>query len=195
MEPKKLDGKWLENIRSCVCIPYGEYVERHGRMLSELTACAQRSPVYRGRIFEIDGIDKLNELPLTFWRDIYASYEAHGVEGTLLQKPYTYWQTSGYTGEPKRFYFSKGDVDAYARAIVASVHLMGVRPWHRIWAFGGGYPVLSGNIMDITSEAMSNEDYITTPVNNDGDLIKPSGKLRGATVSTSWQARRCFICS
>jgi phenylacetate-coenzyme A ligase PaaK-like adenylate-forming protein len=179
MGQKKLDAGWLENIRSFICIPYDEYAGLQGRMLSEITADAQRSPVYKGRIFDVDGIEELNELPLTFWRDICASYDSHGIEGSLLQKPHTYWQTSGYTGEPKRFYFSRGDVDFYADSIVASVHLMGVRPWHSVWAFGGGYPMLSGNIMDITSGRMGIEDYVTTPVNNDGDLVKALREISG----------------
>jgi phenylacetate-coenzyme A ligase PaaK-like adenylate-forming protein len=154
MGQKRLDAKWLENIRSSICMPYDEYVGLHGVMLSKLTADAQRSPIYGGRVINVDSIERLNELPLTFWRDISAFYDSVGVEGTLLQKPHTYWQTSGYTGEPKRFYFSRGDVGLYASSIVASVHLMGVRPWHSVWAFGGGYPMLSGNIMDITSESM-----------------------------------------
>ncbi len=171
MGQKKLDGKWLDNIRSSLCNSSDEYIRLHGRMLSELTANARRSPVYEGRIIEIDTVERLNELPLTFWHDFRASYDSRGVEGSLLQRPHTYWQTSGYTGMPKRFYFSRGDVDHYADSIAAAVHLMGVRPWHAIWAFGGGYPMLSGNIMDITSEKIGLDDYVTTPVNNDGDLV------------------------
>jgi hypothetical protein len=65
------------------------------------------------------------------------------------------------SGDPEQEYF-----------VSAVGYLMGVRPWHGVWAFGGGYPMLSGNIMDITSEKMGLEGYTTTPVNNDGDLIK-----------------------
>jgi phenylacetate-coenzyme A ligase PaaK-like adenylate-forming protein len=172
MGQKKLDARWLENVRSFFYTPYDEYVGYHGKMLQEITSRAPASPIYEGRISNVDSPDRLNELPLTCWRDICASYESHGVEGSLLREPCTYWQTSGYTGEPKRFYYSKADVDRYARSIAASVHIMGVRPWHSGWAFGGGYPMLSGNIMDITSEKMGMEDYVTTPVNNDGDLAE-----------------------
>ena len=63
---------------------------------------------------KIENLEDLLTLPLTFYDDIYLAIQNFGHQ-TFVEYPVKCWQTSGYTGEPKKFYFSKNDVDEIAK--------------------------------------------------------------------------------
>ncbi len=73
----------------------------------------------------------------------YGAIKQHGLKGALLAKPALHWQTSGYTGEPKRFYYSAADVDHLTSTFAVIGYAIGVRPWTPYWNFGARDPLLS----------------------------------------------------
>ncbi|MEM2614780.1 MAG: hypothetical protein QXO15_11265 [Nitrososphaerota archaeon] len=50
--------------------PYSEIMEQQSKMLCEITEKAQKTPVYKERVKIINDVERINELPLTFYDDI-----------------------------------------------------------------------------------------------------------------------------
>ncbi len=121
--------------------------------------------------FTISGISELRELPLLFYDRVYGSIKQHGLEKTLLAKPPLFWQTSGYTGEPKRFYYSAADVEHLTSTFAVIGYAMGVRPWTPYWNFGARDPLLSNRLFEIGAEKLKIEKYLSTPPAGQADFF------------------------
>lgn len=150
---------------------YPDYITYHNSLIQDMTEKAQASPIYAGRIHKISCMDQLSELPLMFYDQVFNSIKQHGLEKTLLAKHAIYWQTSGYTGEPKRFYYSAADVEHLTMAFAIIGYAMGVRPWTPYWNFGARDPLLSNRLFEIGAEKLKIEKYLSTPLAGQADFF------------------------
>lgn len=173
----RTDYRLFEQAKSFFEKPMTTFLEEHDRKVSLLTADALRSPVYNGRIKQLNSIEELNSAPLTSWDTISSCIDARGIDNVLLKKPVIFWETSGYTGNSKRFYYDDTDLEWITRSIISSSYVLGMRPWNSGWSFGGGYPLLSGNIIEMSLDRACCKEFLSTPVNNDGDFIKALKKV------------------
>jgi phenylacetate-coenzyme A ligase PaaK-like adenylate-forming protein len=162
----------IQDTRSFFGLTYQQHKTRHAALLQHITETAPHSPIYSGRLHPVAAMEDLSSLPLTFYESIAQVIDEVGTERAFLTPHTTCWQTSGYTGEPKRMYFGTGDVERCTQAIGCTCLALGVRPWHSAWSFGAAFPLLSGSIIDMLAESMDATDYFSTPVNNDRDFIK-----------------------
>jgi len=151
---------------------YPQYKEYHDSLIREMTERAQASPIYAGRVSKISGIGELNELPLLFYDRIFGAIKQQGLDAVLLAKPAQYWQTSGYTGEPKRFYYSTADVDHLTSTFAVLGYAMGVRPWTPYWNFGARDPLLSNKLFEVGAEKLKIEKYLSTPLGSQADFFE-----------------------
>jgi phenylacetate-coenzyme A ligase PaaK-like adenylate-forming protein len=180
---RSLAPERIAECRSFLQVSYDEHRRRHGTLLKQITEVVPRSPVYAGRIQHVDSLDALSSLPLTPYERIARVTEEQGPARALLAPYASYWETSGYTGRPKRMYYSADDIKRTERAIGIAAILIGVRPWHTGWSFGAAYPLLSGSIVDMIAGFCGITDYVSTPVNNERDFVKAMRRIsRCATV-------------
>ncbi|MEM2940251.1 MAG: hypothetical protein QW304_01675 [Thermoproteota archaeon] len=166
-----MESKMVEDIKNLLCKTPEEFKAHHDQMLSEITEVSQKSPVYQGRVKKINSLEELNALPLTPYDVIYDCIKRFGLEKVLLAKPVKYWQTSGYTGEPKKFYYGQKDLDEIVSTFAMFGYILGIRPWFSGWNFGGRDPLLSASLIDMCAEKMQIEDYLSTPLGSENDFF------------------------
>jgi phenylacetate-coenzyme A ligase PaaK-like adenylate-forming protein len=172
MAPHALRPQLVQDTRSFFGLTYQQHQARHAALLRRITGVAPLSPVYTGRLHPVAELEDLSSLPLTSYENIAQVIDDVGAEQAFLVPYATYWQTSGYTGRPKRMYFSAGDIERCTHAIGCALLAVGVRPWHSAWSFGAALPLLSGSIIDMMATSLGIQDYVSTPVNQDRDFIK-----------------------
>ncbi len=169
---KELEARMCRSIRQSLCVPYEVTAADHGRRLKEITEHAQKSAFYKGRIRTIASLEELNTLPVVFSNKVSESIRANGLDRVLITKYAKYWQTSGYTGEPKRFYYSEGDITWITKNFTMLGYLLGIRPWMTGWNFGGRDPLLSASLFDLAAKDLGMTDYLCTPLGSQEDFIK-----------------------
>jgi hypothetical protein len=169
---KALEAKICQDICQTLCTSHPETIAAHGRRLREITEHAQKSVFYRGKITAIESLEGLNSLPVTFFNSISESIKKNGLDKVLITKYAKYWQTSGYTGEPKRFYYSEGDVAWITRNFSMLGYILGIRPWMSGWNFGGRDPLLSASLFDLAAVELGITDILSTPLGSQEDFIR-----------------------
>lgn len=168
---KILESKMIEDIKKHLCKTYAEFKAHHDQMLSQVTEASQKSPVYEGRVKKINSLEELNTLPLNPYDVIYDCIKRFGLEKVLLAKPVKYWQTSGYTGEPKRFYYGQKDLDEIVLTFAMFGYIIGARPWLSGWNFGGQDPLLSCSLIEMCAEKLQIDDRLSTPLGSENDFF------------------------
>ena len=160
-----------EDIKKSYGRSYSEFIEFHNQLLSQITEKAQLSSAYKGRIKKISSIEDLNELPITPYEFIHQCLKEHGLEKVLLKKPTKYWQTSGHSGEPKKFYYGIEDVEKMMDEGSRLAFMVGIKPGDVGWNLGAGEPYLSGSVGTIIGKKFQMQ-IIITPMGDQKDLIK-----------------------
>jgi phenylacetate-coenzyme A ligase PaaK-like adenylate-forming protein len=149
MTGKNIEDILAENLKKSYCCSCEGFKEYHAKMLASITESAQRSPVYRGRIKEAAGLEQLADLPLTVWKDVEDAVEKDGLENVLLARPVKFWQTSGYSGRPKKVHFSEKDIDRMYLSILEMLYVTGAfEQGMAIWNIGVADPYLPGTLFD-----------------------------------------------
>jgi phenylacetate-coenzyme A ligase PaaK-like adenylate-forming protein len=149
MTGKNIEDILAENLKKFYCCSREDFREYHAKMLASITESAQRSPVYRGRIKEAAGLEQLAELPMTVWKDVEDAVEKDGLENVLLAKPVKFWQTSGYSGRPKKVFFGEKDIDSMYLSILEMLYVTGAFEQDMsIWNIGVADPYLPGTLFD-----------------------------------------------
>jgi phenylacetate-coenzyme A ligase PaaK-like adenylate-forming protein len=150
---------------------YQQFIEQHNQMLLKITEKAQESPVYKNRIKKIDDINKLNELPLTPFEYINKCIKEFGLENVLLVPHELYWQTSGHTGESKKFYYSKKDLEEITNMGNEIAYVSGCKHGDILWNLGAGLPYVSGSLGTIIGKKFGMREIMTNLVSQ-SDFIK-----------------------
>jgi phenylacetate-coenzyme A ligase PaaK-like adenylate-forming protein len=148
-----------------------QFIEQHNQMLFKITEKAQESPVYKNRIKKIDDINKLNDLPVTTFEHIHKCIKQFGLENVLLAPYELYWQTSGHTGEPKKFYYSKKDLEDIKNIGFEIAYISEFKHGDVFWNLGAGLPYLSGSLGTIMGEKLETKEIMTNLVRQ-SDFIK-----------------------
>lgn len=172
VDHKELEARILQDIEHRISLSYPEFTDYHGKLLGEITEKAQRSPLYKDRIKTVRSLEELDELPVLFYSNIHGAISRHGLRNVLMSEYAKYWQTSGYTGEPKRFYYSQGDVARITRDLSTLGYILGIRPWMSGWNFGGRDPLLSSSLFEFAAQDLGMTDYVSTPLGNQDDFFK-----------------------
>ncbi|HEY3273960.1 MAG TPA: hypothetical protein VGJ92_09370 [Methanocella sp.] len=149
MTGKNIEDVLAENVKKSYCCSYEDSREYHAKMLASITESAQRSPVYRGRIKKASALEHLADLPMTVWKDVEDAVEKDGLENVLLAKPLKFWQTSGYSGKPKKIYYSERDIEGMHLSILEMLYVTGAFETDMsIWNIGVADPYLPGTLFD-----------------------------------------------
>jgi phenylacetate-coenzyme A ligase PaaK-like adenylate-forming protein len=149
MTDRNIEDTLTENVKRSYSCSYEDSREYHAKMLASITESAQRSPVYRGRIKKASSLEHLADLPMTVWKDVEDAVEKDGLENVLLAKPLKFWQTSGYSGEPKKIYYSERDIDGMHLSILEMLYVTGAFETDMsIWNIGVADPYLPGTLFD-----------------------------------------------
>jgi phenylacetate-CoA ligase len=114
----------------------------------QLAYVLERSPFYRDRLAEVDGLNEIAELPLTTKDDLRATvtpqnpFGAHlCVEPGRIARIYS---TSGTTGTPSYIPLTKGDLDNWITGSARSYAASGVEPGQRIVSTYNAGPFAAG---------------------------------------------------
>jgi phenylacetate-CoA ligase len=114
----------------------------------QLAYVLERSPFYRDRLAEVDGLKEIAELPLTTKDDLRATvtpenpFGAHlCVEPGRIARIYS---TSGTTGTPSYIPLTKGDLDNWITGSARSYAASGVEPGQRIVSTYNAGPFAAG---------------------------------------------------
>jgi phenylacetate-coenzyme A ligase PaaK-like adenylate-forming protein len=161
----------IDDINTSICKNYQEFIEFHNNLLGKITEKAQTSVIYKNKIKKIDDINKLNELALTSWDDIHTNIKKFGLENVLLAEPAKYWQTSGHTGESKKFYYSEEDLEKIIKIGNQLAYLIGIRPKYVVWNLGASEPYVSGSIATILGKYLQLNE-INSNLTDMKDFIK-----------------------
>lgn len=189
-----VEEELAESVRKYYCAPYAEIAEYHCRMLGEVTGSAARSPIYAGRIGHVESLDGLGRLPMTGWDDIERTIDASG-RPPLLARPAKYWQTSGYSGTPKRIYFGPRDLDAIYRSLMELLFIAGALEADlTLWSIGVGDPYLPGSIFDATYEKYKNRvgiraEFVSEPATDEQGFIRTlrkASRARGVNAMAAY---------
>lgn len=149
--------------------------EMQARMLIELSANCQKTPLYKNKIYKIKDLEDLSDLPLTFYEDIYSTIRNFGQQ-TFVENPVKCWHTSGYSGEPKKFYFSQSDVDAIANISTRIGCILGLKKGDIVWNLCAPEPYASGSVLHIVAKRMSLKE-IFTPLEKSEDIVTAMKKI------------------
>lgn len=192
-----MDGTTLEetlanNVDESYCRPYTDVRAGHDRLVESLTTKAAASPVYAGRVHPITEIASLGDLPITTWADIERAFEEHGLEASLLTPPSGHWETSGYTGEPKKFYYSEADIEESLMSVAELMYVTGALEQEELssWHIGVPDPLAPGSLFDRAYERFGNgtrvrQKYVSTQMLEESGFIeslKLASKLEGLDV-------------
>lgn len=159
-------------VRDLLLFTPEEHMARHERLLLEILAYAERSPLYKGRLAPVTGLNGLSSLPITSYDDIFEGMERLGPEKVLLSTPVRYYQTSGSTGSVKRIYVGEEDLERVTQTYLMYTHILGVRPTDIGWNIGGTDPLVSGHVIDLLAKRIPLVRCISTPLSGDTDLVK-----------------------
>lgn len=163
---------------------YSEFKEQQSKMLFEITKKAQQTPIYKRKVKIIGDVEKLNELPLTFYEHIDSAIKKYGLEACLL-KPYRIEaQTAGSTGVPKKFYYGGEDINRFLNLGGKVIYLLGLKRGDVLWGLGAPYPYISGFLF---SEVLNKIGYvtITTYITKPQDLVKGLRKISKIRVDVT----------
>ncbi|MEM7825904.1 MAG: hypothetical protein QW412_03545 [Candidatus Aenigmatarchaeota archaeon] len=141
------------------------------KTLSELVKRTAISPLYKNKLKEVKELEDLQKLPLTFYDDIVSTISTFGLEKTLLEPPLKCWQTSGYTSNSKKFYFSKKDVDSIAEIAARVGYIFGLREGDVVWSLCAPEPYASGPILHLVAEKLNLRE-IFIPLTKTSDIIR-----------------------
>lgn len=147
-----------------------EFLEYHTNLLYSAIRRACKSPVYEN-FQEIDNIEEITKLPLTFWENINEVIKNYGLERTLLNPYEKYWQTSGTTGSPKKIYYGHEDLRKIAKLGSRIAYFCGLRKDDIVWNLGSGDPYMSTSLMHLICKESGLKEIIT-PLNRKEDMIK-----------------------
>ncbi len=149
MTGRNIEDILAENVKRSYCCSYEDFREYHAKMLAAITESAQQSPVYRGRIKKAETLEQLADLPMTVWKDVEDAVEKDGLENVLLAKPVKFWQTSGYSGMPKKVYCGEKDIESMHMSILEMLYVTGAfEKEMSIWNIGVADPYLPGTLFD-----------------------------------------------
>jgi phenylacetate-coenzyme A ligase PaaK-like adenylate-forming protein len=149
MTGKNIEDVLAENVKKSYCCSYEDYKEYHAKMLASITESAQLSPVYRGQIKKAADLEQLADLPITMWKDVEDAVEKDGLDNVLLAKPVKFWQTSGYSGKPKKVWFGEKDIEGMHLSILEMLYITGAFETDMsIWNIGVADPYLPGTLFD-----------------------------------------------
>jgi phenylacetate-coenzyme A ligase PaaK-like adenylate-forming protein len=151
--------------------PYDDLILRHKALLSEITTAAGGSAIYKERIRPISCLEDLSDIPLTSYLMMDQAIEKNGLDACLLRAPDHTFQTSGSTGNPKRMFYSRADVDRVARDFVLFCQVVGLSRGDVGWNLGGAFPNVSGEILERTCDRAGIEK-LTTLLTKDSDLVQ-----------------------
>ncbi|MGD0818988.1 MAG: hypothetical protein ABR986_11440 [Methanomassiliicoccales archaeon] len=165
------DGAAEKGVREKLQVSYDVHKARHTAMLNEIIKSSVRSPVYTGRLREIDDLANLSDLPLTSYDQIVRIMNERGTENILLEKYERFFHTSGSSGSAKRFYYSEGDIQSTVFDYVLFTHMIGIDTDDIGWNFGGSDPLVSGLVMDNVARMIPMEKCVTTLLGDDSDLV------------------------
>lgn len=186
MGEQYMENVVADNLTKFYCASYDDLKKYHGAMLAEITNSAQGSPVYAGRVSQADSIERLKDLPMTGWDDIGRAYTKDGLDRALLSKPVKYWQTSGYSGDPKRMYFGARDLEAIYVNLMELLFISGALEEDlTLWNIGVGDPYLPGSMFDDCYEHYKDRvkvraTFISEPATNEEGFIKTLDKVSKA---------------
>jgi phenylacetate-coenzyme A ligase PaaK-like adenylate-forming protein len=149
MTGRNIEDILAENVKRSYCCSYDDFRVYHAKMLADITESAQRSPVYRGRITKVETLGQLADLPMTVWKDVEDAVEKGGLENALLAKPVKFWQTSGYSGMPKKVYCGEKDIESMHMSVLEMLYITGAfEKEMSIWNIGVADPYLPGTLFD-----------------------------------------------
>lgn len=163
---EKLNGDLVKDLFR----PYSEIMEQQSKMLFEITKKAQKTPIYKDKVKIIEDVERISELPLTFYDEIESKIKKYGLEACLLKPPYIEAQTAGTTGVPKKIYYAEEDIDRISLLTKRIFHLLNIHEGDTIWSLGAPPPYISGYMFEFFNRAgyKATYTYITKPQ----DLIK-----------------------
>lgn len=142
-------------------ISYEDFIEYHQHELFETISYARKSPLYRKKISKINDIENLSKLPLTFYEDINSSINAYGLENVLLESPVKCFQTSGYSGAPKKFYYAKKDLENTIKIGSDLAYIFGLRAGDVVWNLCAPEPYGSAYLQSEVLKRIGAEEIIT----------------------------------
>ena len=149
---------------------FEEIRKYHDELLTTITNSIQGSCVYPD-MKVTHSAEELNDLPIVTHEIMARCMDEHGTERVLLHPPFKMWHTSGYTGRSKKFYYSQSDLDEMVTTWAAYAYLIGIRPEHSSWNFGGKEPMLSGTIIEEAAGRLKLKRRLFTPLACDMDFI------------------------
>ncbi|MBI0583306.1 MAG: hypothetical protein ISF22_03660 [Methanomassiliicoccus sp.] len=170
-----------DRIREHLLASPADRVSRQEGMLRSISLGSLRSAVYSGRAWEVEDHEGLSALPLTSYPMIDRAISEHGLDACLTAPAAHIFRTSGSTGDPKRMYYSQGDVDLLALDFSVMARLVGVSEGDVGWNMGGARPNVSGAMLELASD-MIGVKKLTTLLTRETDLM---GAMRQASRAKS----------
>ncbi len=180
-----------ENLKRYYCCSREDLKQYHARLLSDITNNAQGSTAYRGRINGTETIEQLGHLPMTPWSDIEQAIERDGFDKVYMSKPAKFWQTSGYSGKPKKIFYGERDIEGMHMSILEMLFVTGAfESGMSIWNIGVADPYLPGTLFDdcfskYTDIARTPVSYLSEAATDEDGFVKTLimvSKARGINI-------------
>jgi phenylacetate-coenzyme A ligase PaaK-like adenylate-forming protein len=159
------------SIRNEFLISIEERLARQQVMFSQIVEQASGSLLYKDRLGTLKNWEEMSEIPLTSYEKMADSIKQHGLENVLIEPQMVFYHTSGSTGDVKRIYCGQTDVERIVHQYTMITHLMGIRPEHIGWNFGGMAPLVSGDVLDRVIANIPMKKGISTLLGRESDLI------------------------
>lgn len=178
MADQFIEDRITENVKRLYCCSYEALKEYHARMLAGITESAGDSAVYRGRIKNVETLEGLSGLPMTCWRDVEQAIEREGFDHVYMSKPVKFWQTSGYSGKPKKIFYGGRDIEGMYMSILEMLFVTGAfESDMSVWNMGVGEPYLPGTLFDdcftkYKDSARIKADYVSEPATDEDGFVK-----------------------